>query len=215
MEPWADVGGACLGEDSAAAAGWPRLVEIDIARMTRPDKAMSEDFVNALCDSIQPNPSQRRAVRRSLAGTLSVRLVITISKRALTVTVSGGSFRQVNLQPRGGIRAPFEVRRHPPPNAMQPALGSDCGGKHRQTVDGAEASPESMPLLRNRHIAPGLRRLALPCCPVGSIVAPAQQPMREIEMKTVLSFENQLHLQQDRTVHVSSRFPEGPAPRTP
>jgi hypothetical protein len=41
--------------DFAPATLGPPWFGDDIARMSRPGKAMSEQFVNALCDRIQPN----------------------------------------------------------------------------------------------------------------------------------------------------------------
>ena len=69
------------------AAGDRPLFTNDIARMRQPDKAKSEDFVNALCDRIQPNSSQGCADIAPLKVAEARTTAIAIGKRALIVTI--------------------------------------------------------------------------------------------------------------------------------
>jgi hypothetical protein len=97
---------------------------------------------------------------------------------------------------------------------MRTALGSDCGGKHRQNVDADSGRIESMPLLRNRHRASLPGSGALSCLKLPIIVG-ALTAGWEIEMKTILSVESHLHSQQDRSVHVISIVSSQAARQTP
>jgi hypothetical protein len=73
----------------------------DIARKRRPDKAKSEEFVNALCDRIQPNSSQLRAMTEPGRATGDVSPAVMIGKNALISPFQAGFGRPIILVVRG------------------------------------------------------------------------------------------------------------------
>ena len=99
---------------------------------------------------------------------------------------------------------------HPPPNALQPALGSDCGGKHRQMVDGRSARLESMPLLRNRHIGRPGTHSALPRFVSGRIVGPQPKSGVRDESLSVRSEDPFPSSGQNRSCHFTLRRGSNP-----